>query len=93
MVRREREISEEVQHRSYPDKPSSAQPPSTVPPGRNMMGRFRPQIALGILCATVFSCLGLWIGLQLEAVEVITAIIGGLFGFLGGVSLKVLENE
>ena len=58
-----------------------------------MMGRFRPQIALGILCATVFSCLGLWIGLQLEAVEVITAIIGGLFGFLGGVSLKVLENE
>ena len=58
-----------------------------------MMGRLRPQIALGILCATVFSCLGLWIGLQLEAVEVITAIIGGLFGFLGGVSLKVLENE
>ena len=60
---------------------------------KNMMGRLRPQIALGILCATVFSCLGLWIGLQLEAVEVITAIIGGLFGFLGGVSLKVLENE
>ena len=94
MVRREREISEEVQHRSYPDKPSSAQPPSTVPPKEeNMMGRLRPQIALGILCATVFSCLGLWIGLQLEAIEVITAIIGGLFGFLGGVSLKVLENE
>jgi len=60
---------------------------------KNMMGRFRPQIALGIICATVFSCLGLWIGLQLEAIEVITAIIGGLFGFLGGVSLKVLENE
>jgi len=59
----------------------------------NMMGRFRPQIALGIICATLFSCLGLWIGLQLEAVEIITAIIGGLFGFLGGVSLKVLENE
>ena len=60
---------------------------------KNMMGRFRPQIALGIICATLFSCLGLWIGLQLEAVEIITAIIGGLFGFLGGVSLKVLENE
>ena len=58
-----------------------------------MMGRFRPQIALGIICATIFSCLGLWIGLQLEAIEIITAIIGGLFGFLGGVSLKVLENE
>ena len=58
-----------------------------------MMGRFRPQIALGIVCATIFSCLGLWIGLQLEAIEIISAIIGGLFGFLGGVSLKVLENE
>ena len=67
---------------------------ANIPPKEeNMMGRLRPQIALGILCATVFSCLGLWIGLQLEAVEVITAIIGGLFGFLGGVSLKVLENE
>ena len=54
-----------------------------------MMGRFRPQIALGIICATIFSCLGLWIGLQLEAIEIITSIIGGLFGFLGGVSLKV----
>jgi len=26
-------------------------------------------------------------------VEVLTALIGGLMGFLGGVSLKVLENE
>jgi hypothetical protein len=94
MVRREREISEEVQHRSYPDKPTAYNSPPTVPPKKeNMMGRLRPQIALGILCATIFSCLGLWIGLQLEAIEVITAIIGGLFGFLGGVSLKVLENE
>jgi len=29
----------------------------------------------------------------MEAVEIVTAIVGGLFGFLGGVSLKVLENE
>jgi hypothetical protein len=26
-------------------------------------------------------------------IEIMTAIIGGIFGFLGGVSLKVLENE
>jgi len=57
------------------------------------IGKIRPQILIGILCATVFSCIGLWVGVALEAVEVITAIIGGLFGFLGGVSLKVLENE
>ena len=93
MVRREREVRPDQQYPPTPNTPTAYSPPPTVPPGRNMMGRFRPQIALGILCATIFSCLGLWIGLQLEAIEVITAIIGGLFGFLGGVSLKVLENE
>ena len=56
-------------------------------------GKIRPQIMIAILCATVFSCVGLWVGVQLQAVEVITAIIGALFGFLAGVSLKVLENE
>jgi len=35
----------------------------------------------------------MYIGLKMEAVEIVTGIIGGLFGFLGGVSLKVLENE
>jgi len=34
-----------------------------------------------------------WIGWRMDAIEVLTGIIGGLFGFLGGVSLKVLENE
>ena len=58
-----------------------------------MMGKFRPQIALAIVCATVFSVTALFIGMYLEAIEVITAVVGGIFGFLGGVSLKVLENE
>ncbi len=56
-------------------------------------GKRSPQILVGIICATVFSIVGLWVGVELQAVEVITAVIGGLFGFLGGVSLKVLENE
>jgi len=47
---------------------------------------FRPQIALAIFSATAFSCM-------MEATEIVTAVIGGIFGFLGGVSLKVLENE
>ena len=47
-----------------------------------------------IVCIiTLFSCIGMWVGVKLEAVEIVTAIVGGLFGFLGGVSLKVLENE
>ena len=70
-------------------------PPPEIPLRRNLMnfGKLRPQIFLSILCATIFSCVGLYVGVALEAVEVVTAIIGGLFGFLAGVSLKVLENE
>ena len=58
-----------------------------------MLTRVRPQIFLAIICATLFSSLALYIGMKMEAVEIVTAIVGGLFGFLGGVSLKVLENE
>jgi hypothetical protein len=57
------------------------------------MGKLRPQIFLAILCATIFSMFAAWIGWQMGAIEVLTAIIGGIFGFLGGVALKVLENE
>ena len=57
------------------------------------MGKFRPQILVAILCATIFCMFGLWVGLQMVATEIVTAIVGGIFGFLGGVSLKVLENE
>ena len=58
-----------------------------------MLTRIRPQIFLAIICATIFSSLALYIGMKMQAVEIVTAIVGGLFGFLGGVSLKVLENE
>jgi hypothetical protein len=58
-----------------------------------VIGKVRPQIFLAIVCATVFSSFALYIGMQMAAVEIVTAIVGGLFGFLGGVSLKVLENE
>jgi hypothetical protein len=57
------------------------------------IGKLRPQIFLAILCATIFSMFAAWIGWQMGAIEVLTAIIGGIFGFLGGVALKVLENE
>ena len=57
------------------------------------MKGFRPQIFFAILCATVFSVIAIYIGWKMEATEIVTAVIGGLFGFLGGVSLKVLETE
>jgi hypothetical protein len=58
-----------------------------------VLGKIRPQIFLAIICATLFSCFALYIGLLMAATEVVTAVVGGIFGFLGGVSLKVLENE
>jgi|TARA_R100001086_G_C11612896_1_gene196500 hypothetical protein len=61
--------------------------------GRMNLGRVRPQILVAIVCATFFSCLALWVGVLMAATEIVTAVIGGIFGFLGGVSLKVLENE
>jgi len=56
-----------------------------------MANKIRPQILTALICGTVFSIFGIWIGMRMEAVEVVTAIIGGFLGFLGGVSLKVLE--
>ena len=58
-----------------------------------MIGKLRPQIFLSIISATLFSCIAMYVGMKMEAVEIVTAIVGGLFGFLGGVSLKVLESE
>tara|TARA_R100001086_G_scaffold82711_4_gene40491 strand:- start:272 stop:463 length:192 start_codon:yes stop_codon:yes gene_type:complete len=58
-----------------------------------MLGKFRPQVFLAILCGTVFGIVGMYIGLKMNATEVVTAIVGSVFGFLGGVSLKVLEQE
>ena len=58
-----------------------------------MIKRLRPQILVAILCATTFSMFAAWLGYKMGAIEVLTAIIGGTFRFLGGVSLKVLENE
>lgn len=48
---------------------------------------------MAIICATIFSIFALYMGYKMEATEIVTAVIGGIFGFLGGVSLKVLENE
>ena len=55
--------------------------------------RFRPQILAAIVCGTIFGLFGMWIGMQMGATEVVTAVIGSVFGFLGGLSLKVLEQE
>ena len=57
------------------------------------IGKWRPQILMAIVCGTIVSVMGLWIGMKMEAVEIVTAIIGSVFGFLAGVSMKILEGE
>ena len=46
-----------------------------------------------IICGALFGIFGMWIGMEMGATEIVTAVIGSVFGFLGGVSLKVLEQE
>jgi len=53
---------------------------------------FRPQILASIVAATLFCCLTAWIGWKLEAVEVITGLTGAFIGFLGGISLRIIDS-
>lgn len=55
--------------------------------------KFRPQILIALVCATLTSMFIAFLGYKLGAIEVLTGVLGAAFGFFGGVSLKVLENE
>ena len=58
-----------------------------------MIAKIRPQILAAIVCATLFSMFAAWLGYKMGATEILPAIVGGVFGFLGGVSLRIIENE
>ena len=58
-----------------------------------MVGKIRPQILVSIICATMFSMFASYLGYKMGATEILTAVVGGAFGFLGGVSLRILDNE
>ena len=58
-----------------------------------MMGKIRPQILVAIICATMFSMFAAYLGYKMMAIEILTAIVGGIFGFLGGVALRIIESE
>tara|TARA_Y100000310_G_scaffold154228_1_gene153798 strand:+ start:64 stop:237 length:174 start_codon:yes stop_codon:yes gene_type:complete len=57
------------------------------------MGKFRPQVFSAIMCGTIVSIVALYVGLRMEAVEIVTAVVGAIFGFLAGISFKILEGE
>jgi len=48
---------------------------------------------MAIVCGTMFGIFGTWVGMRMEAVEIVTGVIGSVFGFLAGVSFKILEAE
>ena len=58
-----------------------------------MIAKIRPQILVAILCATIFSMFAAYLAFLMDAVEVMTAIIGGVFGMLGGVSLRIIDQS
>ena len=58
-----------------------------------MIGKIRPQVLTAIVCATVFAMFAAYLGYKMMATEILTGLIGGVFGFLGGVSLRIIENE
>jgi hypothetical protein len=58
-----------------------------------MLQKIRPQVLLAIFCGTLFGIFGTWVGMRMEAVEIVTFLFLLIFGFLGGVSLKILEAE
>jgi len=41
-----------------------------------MVGKLRPQIMTAIICGTVFGIVGMWIGMEMGATEVVTYVIG-----------------
>ena len=55
--------------------------------------KFRPQILAAIVAATIVASISLWVSWSLQAIEISTAVIGAMFGYLAGVSQKVLESE
>ena len=57
-----------------------------------MIAKLRPQILVAILCATIFSMFAAFLAYKMDAVEIMTAIIGGVFGMLGGVSLRIIDQ-
>jgi hypothetical protein len=58
-----------------------------------LLSKVRPQVFLSIVCGTVVAITISVIAWQLESIEIITGVAGSVFGFLAGISSKLLEAE
>lgn len=58
-----------------------------------LLSKVRPQVFLSILCGTVIAVVISLIALKLQSIETLTAVVGAGFGYLAGISSKLLEAE
>jgi hypothetical protein len=58
-----------------------------------LLAKIRPQVFLSIVCGTVVAITISVIAWQLQSIEIITGVAGSVFGFLAGISSKLLEAE
>ena len=58
-----------------------------------LLSRIRPQIFMSIVCGTPVAIVISILAYKMGSVEIITGVIGSVFGYLAGVSAKILENE
>ena len=58
-----------------------------------LLSKVRPQVFLCILCGTIIAIVISLIALKLQSIEIITGVTGAGFGFLAGISSKLLEAE
>ena len=61
--------------------------------GDKMMKKIRPQIMVAMIAALIFSLFAAWIGYLMSATEILTSVISGIFGFLAGTSMRILQND
>ena len=58
-----------------------------------LLGKVRPQVALSIICGTIVAITISIIAWQLSSIEILTGVVGSVFGFLAGISSKLMEAE
>jgi|TARA_R110000824_G_scaffold193330_1_gene375725 hypothetical protein len=58
-----------------------------------LLSKVRPQVFLSILCGTLIAITISLIAWRLGSIEIITGVTGAVFGFLAGISSKLLEAE
>ena len=60
---------------------------------RELLGKIRPQVALSIISGTLVALVVSILAWNLQSIEILTGVVGSVFGFLAGISSKLLEAE